>query len=207
MNNLNQTTNNFEFSRGLPPMSFLETAWASEPLTGVLKDTNIPFALPAPDPKISVVVKDHDRVIGQGSSTSICKYWDHIAKIDTTEQNLSTQIFVKIQKLAVQAEKECLEKLGESPEKAYRNAGTAVLPKYRGKKVGAAMAVEQMKICHEIGAKVLFCETTNRYSAVIAKSFGFSKVVEYPYSVLASKLDHPSLSEIEDSFTIWVLKV
>lgn len=204
-NNLNL---NITFEFGLPSHDFFEKAWADEPLTNVLKETNVPFALPAPVPDISLVAKiNSTEVIGQRSMNKTATYWNHIIKIEPGEQNLSTQLFIKIHKKAVEAEKEHLVRLNEPVEKSYHDAGIAVLPEYRGKNIGLSMTLEQLKLCREQAVTTLFCETTNKYSAALVQKAGFTKITEYPYSQLSDELNCPDLKSLNDSFSVWCLKI
>lgn len=198
---------NLSFSGGFPAHDFFEKAWAAEPLTNVLTETNIPFALPEPDADISLVAKHDEEVVGQCSANRVLKYWTHVEKVDSTEQNLSTQIFVKIHKKAVVAEKEYLDQINEPIEKSFHSAGIAVLPNFRGNNIGLSMRAKQIEMCKEHKATTLFCETTNRFSAATVEKFGFTKIAEYPYSRLADELSHESLKNLDDSFTVWCLKV
>lgn len=207
MNYSNYSKVNLNFAEGLPSHDFFAKAWADEPLTGVLAETNIPFALPEPDKNISLVAKDKQEVVGQCSANRVVKYWNHVENIDSADQNLSTQIFVKIHKKAVEVEQDYLEQIGEPIEKSFHCAGIAVLPNYRGKNIGLAMRAEQIELCKEHKATTLFSETTNRFSAATVEKFGFTKIAEYPYFTLANELHHPSLSNLNDSFSVWCLKL
>lgn len=198
---------NLSFSSGIPDHDFFEKAWVSEPLTNNLTETNVPFALPEADEDLSLIAKHQGEIVGQCSTNQVVKYWNHVEKNDSSGQNLSTQIFLKIHMKAVQAEEKYLLKIGESIEKSFHNAGIAVLPDHRGKNIGLAMVAKQIELCREHGATTLFCETTNRFSAAIAGRFGFTKIVEYPYSKLADELNHANLNKLNDSFTVWCLKV
>ncbi len=195
------------FFKGFPPADFFPKAWASEPLTGVLKGTDIFFALPLPDEDFSVVARIGEKVIGQCSANRAVKYWSHVKQLDDSAQNPSTQIFIKIHRKAVQAEEDYLTKIGNRSESAFHSAGTAVLPENRGQGLGRLMRVRQISICKENGATALFCETTNRFSAATVESFGFTKIAEYPYEDLAREFQYPALSELKDRFTVWCLKV
>lgn len=195
------------FVGGIPSHDFFGKAWASEPLTNVLTDTNIGFALPEPDEDISLIAKHEQQVVGQCSANRVLKYWNHVEKIDSTDQNLSTQIFVRIHKKAVEVEKEHLKKIEEPVEKSFHSAGTAVLPECRGKNVGLAMGAILIEQCKKNKATTLFCETTNRFSAAIVEKFGFTKIAEFPYSELAEELNHEALKKLDDSFSVWCLKV
>jgi GNAT superfamily N-acetyltransferase len=194
------------FQTGLPPHEFFPKAWASEPLTGVLKETNIPFALPMPDEDVSLVAQEGDQVIGQCSSNRVVKYWSHLEKVDASDQDLSTRVFIAIHKKAVKDEQTYLEQIGESSETAFHSAGIAVLPEYRGRQLGLQMRERQISLCKDNKMKSLFCETTNRYSAATVESFGFTKIAQYPYETLAKELEHPDLSTLDDCFTVWCLR-
>jgi GNAT superfamily N-acetyltransferase len=194
------------FSNGIPSYDFLGKAWASEPLTNVLTETNIPFALPEPDKDISLIAEHQGEVVGQCSANRVVKYWDHVEKIDSKDQNLSTQIFVRIHKKAVETEKKYLEQIHEPAESSFHSAGIAVLPEYRGKNIGLSMRAKQIELCREHKATTLFCETTNRFSAATVEKSGFTRIAEYPYSLLADELNHNDLKKLDDSFTIWCLR-
>lgn len=198
---------NLSFARGIPSHDFFEKAWASEPLTSVLKETNIPFALPMPDEDISLIAKNGEMVVGQCSTNRVVKYWNHVKQLNPTEQNVSTRLFVNIHQKAVEAEQSYLKEINESEENAFHSAGIAVLPEYRGNKVGLLMRAKQIEICRENNASTLFCETTNRFSAATLQTFGFTKIKEYPYSKLADDLDYAQLSNLDDSFTVWCLRI
>lgn len=195
------------FQVGLPPHEFFPKAWASEPLTDVLKETNIPFALPMPDEDVSWVAKESDQVIGQCSTNKAVKYWSHLEKINTDGQNPSTRVFIAIHSKAVKEEQVYLDQIGESSETAFHNAGIAVLPEYRGRRLGMQMVERQIKLCKENTMKTLFCETTNRYSAAIVANLGFTKLAQYSYEALSKELEYPGLSALDDYFTVWCLKV
>lgn len=200
-------TQSISFQKGLPPPEFFPKAWASEPLTDVLKETNIPFALPMPDEDVSLVAKEDHQVVGQCSANKAVKYWTHLEQLNVDDQNPSTRVFVAIHKKAVKAEQEYLTQIKEPREKAFHNAGIAVLPEYRGRRLGVSMTERQITLAKSKGMTTLFCETTNRYSAAIIGQLGFVKVAEYPYKTLARELDHSELSKMDDSFTIWCLRV
>lgn len=195
------------FVRGIPSHEFFEKAWASEPLTNVLKETNIPFALPFPDEDISLMAKCEGSTVGQCSANRVVKYWNHVEGLQPSEQNLSTQMFIKIHQIAVQIEQAYLKEINEPLESSFHSAGIAVLPEYRGKNMGLLMRAKQIELCQEHKATTLFCETTNRYSAATLKPFGFTKVKEYRYSDLAEKLSYSELSKLDDSFTVWCLRI
>lgn len=198
---------NLSFARGIPSHEFFEKAWASEPLTNILTQTNIPFALPMPDEDVSLMAKTSDLVVGQCSTNRVVKYWNHVRTLDASEQNLSTQLFVRIHQKAVVAEEAFLGETNESRQSSFHSAGIAVLPEYRGKHIGLLMREKQIELCKEYKATTLFCETTNRFSAATVQQFGFTKVTEYPYCMLAEELNFPDLKKLDDSFTIWCLKV
>lgn len=189
--------------KGIPTGDFFPKAWASEPLTDKLKGTNIPFALPSSDPDVSLVAKEGDQVIGQCSANRVVKYWSHLDSVDLEGQNLSTRIFVAIHKKAVQVERAHLAEIKEPEEKALHSAGIAVLPEYRGRRLGLDMRARQIALCQELGMTALFCETTNRYSAETVRQFGFTQLAQYPYEALADELGHSDLSTLKDSFTVW----
>lgn len=195
------------FSRGLPSHDFFEKAWASEPLTNVLTKTNIPYVLPEPDKDISLIAKQEEDVVGQCSTNRTRKYWDQVQKIDPKDQNLSTQIFAKIHKKAVEAEQKYLKELDASIEHSFHSAGIAVLPNFRGKKIGLSMRARQIKLCKEQKATTLFCETTNKFSATTVEKCGFTKIAEYSYSKLAEEFNHEGLKKLDDSFSVWCLKM
>ncbi len=195
------------FHKGLPPHEFFPKAWASEPLTNVLKETNIPFALPMPDEEFSLVAQERDLIIGQCSANKATKYWTHLQTIHGDEENLSTRLFIAIHQKAVQDEQAYLRQIGESPETALHSAGIAVLPEHRGRQLGLQMRERQIALCKESKMTTLFCETTNHYSAATLEGFGFTKIAQYPYAELAEELKHPSLSALDDSFTVWCLRV
>ena len=192
---------------GLPPPGDFFLAWVDEPLTGMLKETDVPFVLPAPDKDVSLVAEDADRVVGQCATYKAVKYWTQIEALNPARQNLSTRIFVAIHKKAVKAEQDHLAQLREDPEKALHSAGMAVLSEYRGRRLGIAMRERQIAICKENKMTTLFCSTTNSYSAATVEPFGFVKIAEYSYGELAKELDHPDLAQLNDSFTLWCLKV
>lgn len=194
------------FQTGLPPHEFFPKAWASEPLTGVLQGTNISFVLPMPDEDVSVVAQEGNQVIGQCSSNRAVKYWRHLEKIDASDQNSSTRIFVAIHRKAVQDEQAYLKQIGESEETAFHSAGIAVLPEHRGHQLGLQMRAHQIRLCKVNKMRTLFCETTNYYSAATVESLGFTKIAHYPYADLARELKHPDLSTLNGSFTIWCLR-
>lgn len=195
------------FIKGIPPHDFFEKAWASEPLTSVLQETNIPFALPNADEDISLIAKDEEAVVGQCSTNRVTKYWEHVSNVNPLNQNLSTQIFISIHKKAVEKEMNYLNEIEEPVERSFHSAGIAILPDYRGRKIGSAMRAQQIELCRAYGATTLFCETTNRFSAATVENIGFIKIAEYPYSELADELKHESLKKLNDSFTVWCLRV
>lgn len=199
---------NFELQivRGLPPMSFVERAWASEPLTQIIR-ANIPFVLPMADEDISLLAKVNGEVVGQCSTNRLSNFWEKVKVLDTSAQDLDTQLFAKITQKAVAAEEEYLSSLGEKLEFCFHSAGIAVLPECRGKNLGLKLREKQIKLCKKFAAKILFCETTNRFSAVTVEKFGFVKVAEFYYPDLAVELEHEPLSELKDSFTVWCLKL
>lgn len=199
-------TSSRSFQIGLPPGEFFPKAWASEPLTEVLEGTNIPFALPMPDPDVSLIVKEDNQVVGQCSANRAVKYWTHVENLSLDGQNLSTRIFVAIHKKAVKAEQEYLAQVKESHDQALHSAGIAVLPEYRGRQLGIEMRAHQIALCRENKMTTLFCETTNRFSAATVERFHFTKIAQYPYKELAQELDYADLSKLNDSFTVWCLK-
>lgn len=194
---------------GIPPHDFFGPAWESEPLTGVLKETNILRALPFPDAEVSYVAKDGEGgVIGQCSANAVTKYWEHLEQLETTGENLSTQIFVKIHQKAVAVERDHLRALGKSEGDSLHNAGVAVLPEHRGKRIGIILERAQIDLCRALGKTTLFCETTNRHSAQIMEKSGFEVVAKFPYAQLAEELGHPELKGLNgDAFTVWCLKI
>ncbi len=199
---------NLSFERGIPSPDFFGKAWADEPLTNRLTETNISFALPDPDEDISLIVKNGQKaVIGQCSTNRTVKYWSHVEKTNSTVQNLSTKIFIKIQKKAVEAEKKYLKQIDEEIEQSFHNAGLAVLPEYRRNYIGSSMIKKQIELCKQHKATTLFCETTNYISARIMQKFSFVKIAEYPYPKLADELNQPSLGRLDDSFSVWCLKI
>lgn len=196
------------FDGGFPPKDFFGKAWASEPLTNTLQETDIPFALPAPDEDISLIAKnEQDFVVGQCSANRVVKYWKHLDEIDATDKNLSTQIFVAIHKKAVEDEKKYLKQKDVSIDQSFHSAGIAVLPEYRRKHIGLAMRTKQIELCKQHKATTLFCETTNLNSVGTVETLGFTKISEYPYSQLAGELNHPDLGNLQDSFTVWCLNI
>lgn len=207
MNCSDYSKTSLNFANGIPAHAFFEKAWASEPLTDVLKETNIPFALPEPDSDISLIAKHEEEVVGQCSTNKVLNYWNHVGEIDSTDQNLSTQIFIRIHKKAVETEREYLNQINEPIENSFHSAGIAVLPNYRGKNIGLSMRAKQIELCKKHKATTLFCETTNRFSAATVDKFEFIKIAEYPYSKLADELNHKDLKKLEDSFSVWCLKV
>lgn len=202
------TNMNIRIEGGLPPHKFFGPAWASEPLTKELDGTNILFALPLPDNDISLKsVNEDGEVVGQCSANRAIKYWKHLDGIDASEQNSSTQIFIKIHKKAVLVEKKYLEQIDELEENAFHSAGIAVLPNYRGQELGLSMRKVQIDLCRTHNATTLFCETTNKFSAKTVAQCGFSKIAEYSYSDLAREFNADCLKKLDDFFTIWCLKV
>ncbi len=165
---------NLSFSAGIPSPDFFEKAWASEQLTNVLTETNIPFALPEPDSDISLVAKHEEEVIGQCSTNRVLKYWNHVEKIDSTDQNLSTQIFVRIHKKAVETEKKYLEKIGESIEKSFHSAGIAVLTDYRGKNIGLSMRAKPKAIPVNNPAIIAFRKEECAYQETSKEGFMYA---------------------------------
>lgn len=136
------------FEQGIASHDFFEKAWASEPLTNVLRETNIPFALPGADEDISLIAKhEGNSIIGQCSANRVAKYWSHLESINSENQNLSTQIFIQIHKKAIEVEKKYLKQICEPIERSFHSAGIAVLPNYRGKGVGLAMREKQIEVC------------------------------------------------------------
>jgi hypothetical protein len=69
------------------------------------------------------------------------------------------------------------------------------------------MRERQIALSKEKKMATLFCETTNHYSAATVERFGFIKVAQYPYEILAKGFDCSDLSKLNDSFTVWRLKV
>lgn len=195
------------FETGLPPKEFFPKAWASEPLTGILTETAIPFALPMPDMDVSLVAVEKDVVIGQCSANRVVKYWNHVEKLDASQQNLSTQIFVRIHQKAVKVEQLYLAQTQEPVEKVLHSAGIAVVPECRGRQLGLTMRERQVELCRQNQFTILFCETTNRYSAATVKNAGFTHIAQFSYENLAQELNHPDLTNLDDSFTVWILKV
>jgi hypothetical protein len=195
-------------SKGIPPQEFLGKAWSNEPLTTLLTNTNIPFSLPGIDEDISLVAKNEEGdVIGQCSANKAVKYWEHIESLDPSQQNLSTQIFIKINQKAIQDEQKHLNQIQEPREQAIHSAGIAVLPEYWGNEIGMTMREEQLKTCKANNATTLFCETTNLFSAATVRKFDFQKIAEYPYKDLARELSHEDLKRLDDSFTIWCKRI
>lgn len=198
----------FTLERGLPSMEFIKEAWASEPLTTALKETNIPLALPGPDNDISLVAIDEDKnIIGQCSANRVVKYWEHVNKADDSKENLSTKAFIKIHKKAIEDEQKYISKADHSSQSYLHNAGIAVLPKHRGNKIGFQMTTKQMEICSNKKVAGIFCETTNLFSAAIVEKIGFEKIAAYPYKDLAIELSQSELTNINDSFTVWCRKL
>lgn len=193
---------------GIPPHDFFESAWASEPLTGTLTNTNISFALPMPDETMSLIAKNDDgMVVGQCSANTVVTYWNHMNNIDASQQNLSTQTFIKIHKHAVKIEQAYLKQTNEPIHHSIHNAGIAVLPSYRGNKIGEMLTKKQMERCKQQQATTLFCETTNLFSANIMRALAFDQLAEYSYKDLAAELNHDTLGKLDDSFTIWCKKI
>lgn len=199
---------NIDIQLGLPSPELFEKAFASEPLTNLLSETNVLFIIPSADEDISLIAKNEQEVaIGLCSTYRVVKYWTHLEKINPSNQNLSTQIFIHIHKKAIIAEKEYLKQIEQPIEKSFHAAGIAILPEYRGKKIGILMREKQIELCKQHEVTTLFCQTTNRFSAATVELFGFIKIAEYPYSELAVELNHPSLSELDDKYSVWCLKV
>ena len=198
----------FQIRPGLPPNEFYPKAWASEPLTKVLPETNISVALPFPDEVVSLVAMNSDQtVVGQCSANDVVKYWDHVEKFDAGQETISTQVFAQIHRKAATVEKQYLSAIQESLEASLHNAGIAVLPEYRGNGLGRQMVEHQVRVCKDGEKTTLFCETTNRYSAALMEPNGFTKVAEFPYDSLATELGRKPLSNLKDVFTVWCLKV
>lgn len=188
--------------KGLPSFEFIKSAWADEPLTAKLKGADIPFCLPPPDEDVSLLAQDvTGQVIGQCSANRAETYWNHVEQLDPTDQNESTQVFAKIHNLAVQTERDHFQFLDLDIKTAYHRAGIAILPEFRGQNLGRGMIEESVEECKKLGAKVIYCETTNRYSANLMENFELIR--EFPYSSLAVKFNAPKLSELDDSFSIW----
>lgn len=192
---------------GIPDHDFFGKAWASEPLTGILKETNIPFALPGPDEDISLLAKIDENIIGQCSTNRVVKYWNHLKIIESSAENLSTQTFIKIHQKAVAVEEEYLNEVDEPLEKSFHSAGIAVIPEYRKQGVSLLLRKNQITLCRKKQATTLFCETTNRFSAANAKATGFTLLKQYSYPDLARELSHPDLCKLNDSFSVWCMKV
>jgi ribosomal protein S18 acetylase RimI-like enzyme len=192
---------------GIPPHDFFEKAWESEPLTKMLKDVNIPAALPFPDEDISLIAELDNVVIAQCSSNRVVKYWDHVKNIDMNQQTSSTQKFINIHKKAIEDEEIYLASIGEPKSKSFHNAGIAVLPKHRGHRIGEKLTEAEIELCSKSNATTLFCETTNKYSAAIVQSLRFFKIKEYLYKDLAVELSTPELCESSDSFSVWCRKL
>lgn len=55
-------TLSLSFRIGLPDPNFMFKAWASEPLSNILKGANIPYALPSSDPEISLLAEELNHV-------------------------------------------------------------------------------------------------------------------------------------------------
>ena len=195
------------FKRGLPSSAFLLKAWEGEPLTKALKGINVAFALPSSDPDISLFVVKGNEIIGQWSANSAVTYWSHLETIYSTDQNFSTRVFIAIHKKAVKAEQEYLNRIGEPREKAFHNSGVAVLPEYRGQRLGMHMFERQIQLCRELNQTTFFCETTSRYSSAIVNALGFTRIAQYPYKQLAEELACGDLEALADSFSVWVLKI
>jgi N-acetylglutamate synthase-like GNAT family acetyltransferase len=194
--------------RGLPPSHFLEPAWASEPLTQTLKEADIPFSLPQADEDISLIAKqENGDVIGQCSAYRAIKFWKHLETLDSTHQNEPTKVFINIHKIAARAEIQYLQEIQESKENAFHSAGIAVLPNYRGRQLGLKMRKVQIELCRKNKATILFCITTNKYSAKTVEQCGFSKIADFPYPQLATEVNAQCLRNLTDSFTVWCVKV
>lgn len=192
---------------GMPPVEFYGAAWASEPLTMALQETDIMFALPMADEKMSYVAKNEDAVVGQCSANLVEKYWTHLSRLDISKQNLSTQTFVKIHQKAVVIERLHLEQNGLSIGRAWHNAGLAVLPAFRGRKIAQKLLGEQIKLGVGKSMTVLFYEATNSTSAAIAQKAGLIKLAEFKYSDLAVELKDERLHAVKDSFSVWCIKI
>lgn len=203
----NYSNISLNYATGIPHEKFIAKAWVSEPLTEVLTGTDIALALPEPDENISLMALYQGEVVGQCATNLTRKYWNHVEQIPPAEANLPTQIFIKIHQKAVAVEKEYLQHIKASLESSFHSAGIAVLPEYRGKKIGLLLRAQQIDICKEHGATTLFCETTNRFSAATVKEHGFTKIAEFPYSQLADELGHAALKDIKDSFSVWCLRL
>jgi GNAT superfamily N-acetyltransferase len=203
----------FSIEKGIPGPQFFGLAWESEPLTKTLNqangdETDVGFTLPFPDTEISYIAKDEGKIdIGQCSANKAVKYWKHVEHLDASEKNRSTQIFTAIHKKAVEVESLFLKEAKLSEDTAYHNAGIAILPEHRQKGIATALTHKQIQLCKEIGATSLFCETTNKLSAMIMDRLGFTKIAEFSYSTLALELKMPVLEKLNDSFSVWCLKI
>ncbi len=198
---------------GIPGHDFFGPAWESEPLTQKLNqaygnETQIGFTLPFPDQDISHIAQDINQVvIGQCSANKASTYWKHVEKLDATKENFSTQIFTAIHQKAVADERTYLMDQKFNERSAFHNAGIATLPSHRNQGIAKSLISKQIQLLREKGATVIFCETTNKISANIINEMKFQKIVEYSYSSLASELQCAPLKEIDDSFTVWCLKL
>jgi len=195
--------------RGIPSSPFFAKAWGDEPLTSVLKETDIPFSLPLPHPQLSTIAinEEANEVIAQCSTNEVVKYWEHVTHVDLSQKNKSTCTFVKIHQKAVEVEKKYLKELGENEENSLHSAGIAVLAEYRGQEIGLQLRKEQIKICLEKKATTLFSETTNKFSAKTVEEIGFLRLATYSYPDLANELNNDDLKKLDDAFSIWCLKL
>ncbi len=196
------------FAPKLPQDDF-SRAWADEPLGMVLKDADIPFALPRADSDLSFVLKVGDTAVGHCSAIRAKEYWGHFNKLDVSGQNRATQTCVRIHAIAFAEEQAFLRSINESPERALYNTGIAVLPEYRGHGYGLTMEERQIALCREKKMTTLFAETTNCRSAGIMAWLNFTQIAQYPYQQLASPegLDYPGLAKIDDCVTVWCKRV
>ena len=90
---------------------------------------------------------------------------------------------------------------------SLHNAGIAVLPEYRGNRLGYVLCQANVEILVANKADFIFAETTNKYSANIFNQLGFFKLKEYPYKDLATELSIPEIYASDDSFCVWARKV
>ena len=141
------------------------------------------------------------------ATNKVIAYWNHLEKIDASQQNKSTQLFVKIHKKATEDEEKYLQQIDEPRERSFHSAGIAILPEHRGNNIGLTLRLKQIETCKEKKATTLFCETTNFFSAATVEKTNFVKLATYPYKDLAVELSHPDLNKLNDSFSVWCRKV
>jgi predicted N-acetyltransferase YhbS len=192
----------------LSPPGVLDSAWEDEPLSAKLPELDITMTMPPPDHDISLLAKNHNGdIIGHCMATRTFKIWQYLDNVDDSKLNASTRTLIAIHKKSVKDEQAHLRLLDTEQENSMHSAGIAVLPEYRGKRVGEMLRTAQIQMCHEQKATTLFCMTTNYFSALNVKKTGFTQIAEYPYKDLAVELQCDELDTLAGAFAVWCRKI